>query len=214
MIVFWDVDTQKDFIYKDGALSVPQAEEIIPLIQKIRDFAVENNIKVVASADAHTDDDLELEKNGGKFPDHCMVGTDGQKKIKESIIKGNMVVPNKRLSDDLLQEIADAPQIVIEKQTLDVFDNPNTEKILEILDVKEAFVYGVATEYCVLRAVMGLLRKGVKVFVLRDCIRSVDINEGDGERALKEMVDKGAALITVDEAIEKIRAEFTNEEGD
>ena len=80
--VFYDIDTQYDFISKDGALSVPGAEDIRENLQELTNYAIENGIKIIASADAHPPDDKEFEI----FPPHCVQGTPGQKKVEETTV--------------------------------------------------------------------------------------------------------------------------------
>src|SRR3989344_4924987 len=89
--IFWDVDTQNDFMHKDGALYVPDAELIIPNLAALTEIARKNNIPVLGSVDRHfgTEEykarEGELARWGGSFPDHCMNNSKGQLKIDETI---------------------------------------------------------------------------------------------------------------------------------
>src|SRR5690349_24009040 len=85
-VIFWDVDTQYDFMRADGKLYVPDAEKVIPNLKRLTDYAHQNDIRVVASADDHSPGDRELSDHPNwrdTFPPHCMRGTPGQKKIPE-----------------------------------------------------------------------------------------------------------------------------------
>lgn len=88
--IFYDVDTQNDFMNKDGALYVPDAELIKPALAKLTKYACEQGIPIFGSVDRHFGTpeykhrEAELQRNGGPFPDHCMDGTDGQRKIGET----------------------------------------------------------------------------------------------------------------------------------
>ena len=82
-ILFIDIDTQNDFMFKEGNLYVPDAERIIENLKKLTEFAYRNNIPIFSSVDSHTQDDPEFKQ----FPPHCIKGTVGQKKIKETEIK-------------------------------------------------------------------------------------------------------------------------------
>src|SRR3989339_460088 len=92
MKIFYDVDTQNDFMNADGALYVPAAELIKPALAKLTDYARANNIPVLGSVDKHFGTEQyksregELQKWGGPFPDHCMSQTDGQDKIDETTL--------------------------------------------------------------------------------------------------------------------------------
>ena len=91
MKVFWDVDTQWDFMMASGKLSVPNAEVIIPNLSELTYYAIENNITILGSADRHFEDDEELEQ----FGPHCMGGTAGQKKLGVTTLKPMTFVESK-----------------------------------------------------------------------------------------------------------------------
>lgn len=198
-IVFWEVDAQADFMLPGGKLYVPGAEKLIPKIQRLVAAATEAGILLVSSADAHPENDPEFKT----FPPHCLRGSSGARIIPEGLAENHRTVPNDstlRLPADILR----SPQIVLEKQTLDVFDNPHTSELVERLGADtEYVVFGVVTEYCVRCAAKGLLARGRKVVIVRDAIET--LKPEDGRRALDEMRSLGARLITADEAIAGIR---------
>src|SRR5512142_104712 len=88
-VVFWDVDTQRDFMLPDGALYVPGAERIIPNLARLTQYARQHDILVVADVDAHQPDDPEFQD----WPPHCLVGTPGQWKVQETELNVSHVVP-------------------------------------------------------------------------------------------------------------------------
>ncbi len=181
MLVFCDIDTQNDFMNEDGALYVPNAECIKPALKRLNDYAISHDIQVIKTKDVHfggpayKDVEGELQINGGPFPNHCMCGTPGEKSIVET-------------------ENDDAN--VFRKHTYDVFaEKGGSDEIVKYLkdnEVMSAVVYGVATDYCVKAAVLGLLERGVEVIVVRDAIAGVDSKSSDD--ALKEMEEKGAVI--------------------
>ena len=186
--VFVDIDTQHDFINHDGALSVPGAEEIRGNLKALTDHAVKNGIKIIASADAHIPDDKEFEI----FPPHCVQDTPGQQKIEETTVENTIVIKNdesKIASHDLLNK---GSQILLEKQTYDVFTNPMTDRLISATAADEYIVYGVATDYCVKAAALGLLERGHKVTVVEDAIAAVENKTGKESLAL--MKEKGATF--------------------
>lgn len=211
MLVFYDVDTQNDFINSNGALSV-QAESLKPNLKELTGFAKNNGIKIIGSVDRHfgtkeyKKKEIELSKWEGPFPLHCMDGTTGQKKIDETIVGGVKFIPGKKLSRKELTGYLSAPQIIFEKQSYDVFaseknpgGNMNIDNAVKILGVKEVILYGVATDYCVKAAAVRLRERGIKVRVVIDAVKAVNVNKNDGKKALEEMSQKGVEFIkTVD----------------
>jgi len=206
MKIFYDVDTQKDFMDENGALYVPGAEDLKPNLAKLTDYALRNNFSVYGSVDRHFDCDAELAKNNGLFPDHCMDGTEGEKRISETNNLRPHFITNKidaisGVYAYSLEEVAtikcSSRDFFFEKQHNDVFTNPNAELFLQ--GVTEAFVYGVATEYCVKPAVLGMLERGIQVYLVEDAITGVT-PEGEQE-ALEEMVKAGAQLTTTAEVV-------------
>jgi nicotinamidase/pyrazinamidase len=194
-VIFWDVDTQRDFMLPGGKLYVPGAERLIPNLKRLVDLARDGSVFLVSTVDAHTPNDPEFRD----WPPHCVQGTPGQQKIPETLTDDFLVVPNDpefRLPQNLLAH----KQLVVEKQTLDDFDNPNTERILQLLGTDaEHFVFGVVTEYCVRLSVMGMLKRGYRVAVVTDAIET--LKPEDGSRALAEFEARGARLVRTEDAI-------------
>ncbi len=198
-IVFWEVDTQADFMLPGGKLYVPGAEKLIPNIRRLVQAATETNTFLVSSGDAHPEGDPEFKR----FPPHCLRGTPGARIIPEGLGKTFRTLPNDG-SSKVPENVLSGPQVVIEKQTLDVFDNPKTSTLVEHLGSDaEYVVFGVVTEYCVSCAVKGLLARGRKVAVVRDAIET--LKRDDGDRALDDMKGLGARLITTEDAIKGVR---------
>lgn len=206
-MIFFDVDTQNDFIMASGALSVPGAEALLPALERLTRFARENGIRVFGSVDRHygTEEfrarESELARWGGPFPDHCMDGTPGQKKVAATAPRNPLWIQNTAgaLPADSGRAGTHGGEVIFEKQSYDVFHNPNAAPILS--RVGEAVVYGVATDYCVRAAVLGLRGLGVSVRVVTDAIAAVEVKPGDGARALGEMGAAGATFVTVDEVV-------------
>lgn len=212
MKIFYDVDTQEDFMNQNGALYVPNAELIKPNLKKLTDYAENNNIKILGSVDRHfgtkkyKDKEGELARWGGPFPDHCMDKTDGVLKIPETFTGKMILIPSTKL--DYIE--LEFPQIIFEKQSYDAFysldntgGNQNIESALKQLDVTEAIIYGVATDYCVKAAALGIRQRGIDTFVVSDAIAAVNINPDDGKKALEELCNAGVKLITTKEVIGK-----------
>ena len=178
-ILFWNVDTQVDFIEPTGKLYVKGAEKLKPILKKITDFAAENHIRVINTCDFHLINSNELSHYPDyvkSFPDHCMAGTSGAEFIEET--KPNLpAIVDWMTHLAILPQLADRKQyrnIVIRKDAFDVFEgNPYTTRILNLINPEKVFVYGVTTNVCVDKAVCGLVELGYKVFVLEDAIKEL-----------------------------------------
>lgn len=194
-IVFWEVDAQMDFMLPGGKLYVSGAEKIIPNVKRLVDQARAGRAFLVSSADAHAPDDPEFQL----FPPHCVKGTTGAEIIPEGLAPRRLTVPNDR-SFSLPKRLSDYEQVVFEKQTLDVFDNPKADELVRKLGPNaEYVVFGVVTEFCVRCAVKGLLERGAKVALVGDAIETIASEEGDS--AVKELQRHGARLISTDQAV-------------
>jgi len=110
------------------------------------------------------------------FPQHCLAGTSGADFISETLPESPVLVDWDR-ELVILAEFDDTEQyrnIVIRKDAFDVFaGNPHAEKIVQILNPDLVFVYGVTTNVCVDRAVVGLSDRGIKVYVFKDAIKEL-----------------------------------------
>ncbi len=197
--IFWDVDTQADFMLPGGRLYVPGAEKLIPNLIRLTQEARQGRVLIIGDACFHTPDDPEFER----FPKHCVRGTSGAEIISDACADRVLFIPN-RSNAIVPQDLTHYQQIILEKQTLDVFDNPNTQIVLDRAsqftdsDV-EFFVYGVVTEYCVRLAAKGLLERGRRVALVRDATEA--LNHDEGARTIEELISLGARLATTDQAV-------------
>jgi nicotinamidase/pyrazinamidase len=185
-LIFIDVDTQNDFLLPVGALYVPGAEKIIPALERLYALARSRAIPVIATADAHTDRDPEF----AAWPPHCVAGTLGQLKIAGTLLAGAVSIPNVASA-----EIPDAPQLIVEKQTVDVFQTATIHRVLEARPAKRYVVFGVVTEICVWNAARGLLAASHAVDIVTDAVASLDPT-GKGRESLDALAVMGARFIT------------------
>ena len=207
-VIFWDVDTQYDFMRADGTLYVPEAEHIIPNLKRLTDYAHGHGIRIVASADDHVVTDAEISEQPDwktTFPAHCLRGTPGQKKIPETALRDPLVIEPARgdaqaLADGLRGHRGD---ILFHKHRFDVFTNENVTTVLNLLDPEDIVLYGVATDVCDKAAVEGLLerRPHTRLFVVTDAIRGIDRDAS--EQLLREWGDEGVRLIRTKEIVEE-----------
>jgi len=188
--VFFDVDTQLDFLYPAGALSVPGAEKIVPALARLTRFAADNRIQIVSTADAHSENDPEFKA----WKPHCVVGTVGQQRAAATLLSQPAVItstPGAR--------VADATQIIVEKQNVDCFTNPNLRPLLDRLGATRYLVYGVVSEVCVRYAAFGLLETGARVEIITDAIKAID--DGKERETVERFQSQGGRLTTVDRAL-------------
>lgn len=197
---FVDIDTQVDFVHSSGALYVPGAEALIPVWRKLTEFGETNKLAMIASMDTHTENDPEF----AEFPPHCVKGSEGQQKIAETLCRDHQIIEN--VEGETTIDFDN--QLILEKPSLDVFDNVHTEEVLGAIPCTTFALYGVATDYCIRIAALGLLSRGYPVHVVSDAIAAID--EEAGERALAEMANAGAAFIQTETLMEKVSQHLTN----
>ena len=194
--IFWEVDTQADFMLPGGKLYVPGAERLLPNIRRLTDAARQGHVFLVSHGCYHTKDDPEFET----FPPHCVKGTAGAGFVPEALTEKVVTVPN-QLTAAVPQDLSQYQQILLEKQTLDIFASLHADDLVERLGPKAEFVvFGVVTEFCVRFAAKGLLDRGRRVSVVQDAIET--LNPQDGQRTISELQASGAQFITTDQALE------------
>jgi nicotinamidase/pyrazinamidase len=174
------VDVQNDFC-PGGALPVPEGDAVVPVINRLMDaFPL-----VLASKDWHPQETVHFQK----WPPHCIQGTWGAEfhpqlrtdKIQQVLLKGT---GNR---DDGYSAFEAT--------------NVNLAEYLRQHGVTELYVTGLATDYCVRATSLDALRHGFRTYVVTDAVRAVNVQPGDGERALQEMQNAGAILVTSEDIL-------------
>ena len=197
-VVFWEVDTQADFMLPGGKLYVPGAERLLPNIHRLTDAARKDCVLLVSHGCYHTKDDPEF----ATFPAHCVKGTPGAEYVPEAMAEKSITIPNDT-DAQLPADFTPYQQIHLEKQTLNIFESRHADELVKRLpENAEIVVFGVVTEYCVRFAAKGLLERGRRVSVVEDAIETLDAAEG--ERTVAELQALGAKMITTDEALAKL----------
>ncbi len=158
-----DVDTQRDLILSDGALPVPGGERLIPKLRRIFDFAKTNAVTIISSAIVHEPADPQT----GEYPPHCRRGTEGQRKVDDTLLLHPLVLENKPVDRSFADLVRKHQQIIIEKSGFDVFVNPAFEKLLRVLP-QRAILFGVPLDYSIRLAALGLRRMGYKAAVIQN----------------------------------------------
>jgi nicotinamidase/pyrazinamidase len=199
-IIFWDVDTQVDFMHPDGKLYVPDAATLVPNLQALTDRAHAEGIRIVASADDHVRGHRELSASPDfreTFPEHCLRDTPGQAKIPETRLREPLVIePDAEDPARLADRVRAHPgDILFHKHWFDVFTNANVLPVLAVLDPRHIILYGVAQDVCDRYAIEGLLahRPTARLHVVRDAMKPID--PAAGERLLRRWSDQGVHIV-------------------
>jgi len=193
--IFWEVDVQRDFMLPGGNLYVPGAEKLLPNIRRLTDPARQGKVFLVSHGCFHTPNDPEFKM----FPPHCVKGTPGAELVPEALTGKVARVPNDA-SATLPEDLSQYQQILLEKQTLNIFESRHADELVQRLGTHAEFVvFGVVTEYCVSFAAKGLLERGRRVAVVRDAIET--LKQDNGESTMAELKRLGARLTTTDEAL-------------
>jgi nicotinamidase/pyrazinamidase len=211
--IFVDVDVQRDFCEPDGALFVKGAPN--DLYRKLVAYALAWRIPVLGSVDTHAWDAWEFASSGNagprgeqpKFPDHCVKGTPGWLKVEGTLPPRARFLPNvpelpalDRVVTEVLQ--GETLGVYFEKEVYSLFANPLAERFVRTLvdragTAPEFFVFGVATDYCVRAAALGLRERGYRTALLEDAI--VGITPEGVTAALEEMRGAGVRITSTAE---------------
>jgi nicotinamidase/pyrazinamidase len=178
------VDVQNDFL-PGGSLAVPEGDAVIPPLNRSAALFTRNKLPVYASRDWHPPNHCSFREQGGPWPPHCIAGSHGAEFSAGLSLPPDVAVISK----------ADTP----ERDAYSAFGNTGLDRQLKAGGVRRLFVGGLATDYCVLNSVKDARALGYAVVLLTDAVRAVDVQPGDGERALAEMEQLGAQLATSEE---------------
>ncbi|WP_087037120.1 nicotinamidase [Thermococcus litoralis] len=171
------VDMQRDFM-PGGALPVPEGDKIIPTIEELIKKFEQRGALIVATRDWHPPNHISFKEQGGPWPRHCVQNTEGAE-IVVSLPKDAIIISK-----------ADKP----DKEAYSGFEGTELAEILKEKGVKRVYICGVATEYCVKATALDALKHGFEVYLIKDSVKG--IKREDEEKALKELEEKGAKIIS------------------
>jgi nicotinamidase/pyrazinamidase len=181
------IDFQNDFTPPDGALAVAGGDEIAEPVKRLADHFEH----VFATRDWHPADHSSFETEGGPWPVHCVQGT-----------KGAELHPAMRdVEFDAIVDVGAAR----EDQGYSGFERSELAALLRERDVTEVAICGLATDYCVRASAIDACREGFDTVVVTDAIRAVDVEPGDGDRAIAEMREAGARMVTSEEVLAAVK---------
>ncbi len=176
------VDVQNDFC-PGGALAVAEGDEVVAPLNELIDQFLERGDPVYKSRDWHPPKTKHFQAYGGTWPIHCVQNTKGAEFHPQLRNDPRIRVISKGLGDT---------------DCYSAFDETDLASQLHEQGVEELVVGGLATDYCVKATVLAGLNEGFKVKALKNAMRAVDVNPGDGERAIQEMKAAGAQIVNGD----------------
>lgn len=177
------VDMQRDFM-PQGVLPVPEGDKIVPRLNEYIRLFLGKGLPVFFTRDWHPEDHISFKEQGGLWPPHCVQDTEGAKFHPELFIpQDNRFIISKGTSRDF--------------DAYSGFQGTILDSLLKERGIKRLFVGGVATDYCVKNTVLGAINLGYQVFLLMDGIKGVDVNPGNSENAIEEMLESGAVGISI-----------------
>lgn len=185
------VDVQNDFC-PGGALQIKNGDRVIEPINRAVEFFIATGLPILASRDCHPAVTKHFRDFGGPWPVHCVQGTEGAALHPALRLPEETIIITKGMNPELDGYSA------FEGMT---GDGRMMTELLQDLEVRELYICGLATDYCVLCTTLEALRNGIRVTVLTDAVVGVDIVEGTSACAIEDMENAGAQLSTVEELL-------------
>lgn len=174
------VDLQHDFL-PGGALGVAHGDATIAPINRLIELFTSRGLPVFASRDWHPRDHCSFRERGGPWPVHCVAGSPGAAFTDAVHWPADVTVVSKATERD--------------REAYSALDGTGLREQLQARGVRRLFVAGLATDYCVRATAADALALGLEVVVVRDAVAAVDVQPGDGERALAEIRSRGGAVV-------------------
>lgn len=185
--VLIDIGTQKDFFLGDRSTCIRNHRRVLANIRRVMAWARYKEIRIISTCQVYPNN------NGGSAVNHCLDGTDGQKKIRYTLVDNRISFAADGNTDLPLDILRRYNQIILHKRCIDPFDEPRIERLLSEIRADNFILIGADTEGAVQAMALGLLQRGKRVAVVTDAIGSHDSREA--EIALRKMQAKGAKLI-------------------
>lgn len=186
------VDIQNDFC-EGGALAVAHAGEIIPVVNRL----IPRFDTIVATQDWHPADHCSFRERGGPWPPHCVQGSRGAE-LHPSLDASRITLQVRKGASPDRDEYSEFEGADDNGERLDV--------LLKRRGVKTVYVAGLATDYCVRATVLDALKNGYQVYAVEDAMKAVNVNRGDGRRAIEEMAAAGARIVNSNVLLDEARS--------
>jgi nicotinamidase/pyrazinamidase len=180
-------DVQNDFADPAGSLYVRGGDEILALVNREIGRATQAGAFVVYTQDWHPESTPHFLKDGGIWPVHCVQGSWGAA-FDEGLVVGGPVVRKGTGGEDGYSGFT------VRDPTTGEQEGTGLERLLREQGIERVVLVGLATDYCVKETALDALRKGFEVTVLEEGVRAVDLQRGDGERALDQVRQAGGVV--------------------
>jgi len=177
------VDVQNDFC-PGGALAVKAGDQVVPILNQYIKMFTDAKAPIIFTRDWHPSDHSSFKSQGGSWPPHCIQNTEGAKFHSDLLVPPDGEIVSKADKQD---------------EAYSFFKGTDLAQKLHQRGIRRLLVGGLATDYCVRETVLDGLKHGFEVYHLDDASRGVNVNPGDSERALSEMVDRGAKQIRLND---------------
>jgi nicotinamidase/pyrazinamidase len=178
------VDVQNDFC-PGGALAVKDGDQVVPVLNRYIDQFTKAGLPIFATRDWHPEKTTHFNTCGGPWPPHCLQGSRGAQFHPELKLPSDTVVVSAGMGSD-----EDGYSGFLGRDDSGV----KLADLLRQRGIERIFVGGLATDYCVKHTVLDGLKEGLKVVLLADSVRGVNLKPGDSERAIEEMLHAGATI--------------------
>jgi nicotinamidase/pyrazinamidase len=180
------VDVQRDFL-PGGALAVPAGDMVVPVLNRYIALAGRAGVPVYASRDWHPGSHISFSARGGPWPPHCVADSEGAAFAAGLELPADVIVVSKATDT--------------EQDAYSAFAGTGLAGALRERGITRLWIGGLATDYCVLNTVLDARREGFPVLLLEDASRPVEVNPGDGEKAVARMREAGAIAVRLSDAV-------------
>lgn len=176
-------DVQNDFL-PGGSLAVQGGDEIVSVLNRYVEIFMAHHLPVFATRDWHPAHHSSFRERGGPWPPHCVQGTHGAEFSPALRLSPSAVIVSKATAPD--------------QDAYSSFLRTDMDQHMREAGIRRIFIGGLTTDYCVLNTTRDGIHLGYQMFVLVDAIRAVDVQPGDGQRAIEEMIALGAKIISLE----------------
>jgi nicotinamidase/pyrazinamidase len=181
------VDVQNDFL-PGGALGIAEGDRVVPPLNRLLAAWRVRGMPVYLTRDWHPPGHCSFAARGGPWPVHCVAGTHGAEFSP--------------LLDRAPGDVVVSKATRLDRDAYSALDGTPLAGALLDRGVRRIFIGGLATDYCVRATGLDARAAGLDVVVLTDAVCAVDVQPGDGARALAELAAAGAALVPTDAVLD------------
>lgn len=191
------VDVQNDFC-PGGKLPVTEGNLVVNPLNMAFQAARKVGLPIIATRDWHPLDAPHFEGFGGVWPEHCVKDSDGAAFRSDLMIDNNTIIVSKGIDG---QDAYSGFEGEITSSPLEIDLTQPLDSVLKARGVNRLLVGGLATDYCVKATALKAVELGYETYVITEAMRAVDINPGDGQKAIQEMIDQGVRVISIERAL-------------